>query len=95
MAAFIKYRDLIGLNGGCLITNPVPKKDEISRKIMTPIIKKAISYAEQNKISGKALTPFLLTKIFELSDGKSLETNISLIKNNAKVAAKLSVLLKG
>ena len=48
-----------------------------------------------NKISGKGLTPFLLTKIFELSDGKSLETNISLIKNNAKVAAKLSVLLKG
>ena len=94
VAAFIKYRDLIGLNGGCLITNPVPKKDEISRKIMAPIIKMAISYAEQNKISGKALTPFLLTKIFELSDGKSLETNISLIKNNAKVAAKLSVLLK-
>ena len=92
VAAFIKYRDLIGLNGGCLITNPVPKKDEISRKIMAPIIKMAISYAEQNKISGKALTPFLLTKIFELSDGKSLETNISLIKNNAKVAAKLSVL---
>ena len=61
---------------------------------MDPIIKMAISYAEQNKISGKALTPFLLTKIFELSDGKSLETNISLIKNNAKVAAKLSVLLK-
>ena len=95
VAAFIKYRDLIGLNGGCLITNPVPKKDEVSRKIMDPIIKMAISYAEQNKISGKALTPFLLTKIFELSDGKSLETNISLIKNNAKVAAKLSVLLKG
>ena len=94
IAAFIKSRNLIGLNGGCLITNPVPKKDEISLEIIVPIIEKATNYAEKNKISGKALTPFLLTKIFELTNGKSLKTNISLIKNNAKVAAKLSVLLK-
>ena len=94
IAAFIKSRNLIGLNGGCLITNPVPKKDEISPEIIVPIIEKATNYAEKNKISGKALTPFLLTKIFELTNGKSLKTNISLIKNNAKVAAKLSVLLK-
>ena len=94
IAAFIKYRDLVGLNGGCLITNPVPKKDEIPKERIVPIIENAIKYAEKSKISGKALTPFLLTKIFELTDGKSLETNISLIKNNAKVAAKLSVLLK-
>ena len=94
IAAFIKYRDLVGLNGGCLITNPVPKKDEIPKERIVPIIENAIRYAQKNKISGKALTPFLLTKIFELTDGKSLETNISLIKNNAKVAAKLSVLLK-
>ena len=77
-----------------MITNPVPNKDEISHEIMAPIIENALNYAKKDKISGKALTPFLLTKIFELSDGKSLETNISLIKNNAKVAAKLSVLLK-
>jgi pseudouridine-5'-phosphate glycosidase len=94
IAAFIIYRDLVGLNGGCLITNPVPKKDEIPKERIVPIIENAIKYAEKSKISGKALTPFLLTKIFELTDGKSLETNISLIKNNAKVAAKLSVLLK-
>ena len=94
IAAFIKYRDLVGLNGGCLITNPVPKKDEIPKERILPIIENAIRYAEKSKISGKALTPFLLTKIFELTDGKSLKTNISLIKNNAKVAAKLSVLLK-
>jgi pseudouridine-5'-phosphate glycosidase len=94
IAAFIKYRDLVGLNGGCLITNPVPKKDEIPKERIVPIIENAIRYAEKSKISGKALTPFLLTKIFELTDGKSLETNIALIKNNAKVAAKLSVLLK-
>ena len=94
IAAFIKYRDLVGLNGGCLITNPVPKKDEIPKERIVPIIENAIRYAEKSKISGKALTPFLLTKIFELTDGKSLKTNISLIKNNAKVAAKLSVLLK-
>ena len=94
IATFIKSRNLIGLDGGCLITNPVPKKDEISHEIMAPIIENALNYAERDKISGKALTPFLLTKIFELTDGKSLKTNISLIKNNAKVAAELSVLLK-
>lgn len=93
IAAFIRARNLIGLSGGCLVTNPVPKKDEISLEIITPIIETAVNQAEKNKISGKALTPFLLNKIFELTDGKSLETNVSLIKNNAKVAAELSVLL--
>ncbi len=93
IADFINSRDIIGLSGGCLIANPVPKKDEISLELMTPIIQKALDKAETNKISGKALTPFLLTEIFELTNGKSLDTNISLIKNNAKVAAELSVLL--
>jgi len=94
IADFIKFRDLLGLEGGCLITNPVPKKDEISLEVINPIVENAIIKAKRNNISGKDVTPFLLNEIFELTEGKSLETNIALIKNNAKLAAKLSLALK-
>ena len=93
IANFIKARDTIGLQGGCLITNPVPKKNEIPITKIKPIIKKAILDGQNQGITGKDLTPFLLKKIFELTDGESLLTNIALIKNNAKIAAKLSKLL--
>ena len=93
IANFIKARDQIGLQGGCLITNPVPKKNEIPITKIKPIIKKAILDGQNQGITGKDLTPFLLNKIFELTDGESLLTNIALIKNNAKIAAKLSKLM--
>ena len=93
IANFIKARDTIGLQGGCLITNPVPKKNEIPITKIKPIIEKAILDGQNQGITGKDLTPFLLNKIFELTDGKSLLTNIALIKNNAKIAAKLSKLM--
>ena len=93
IANFIKARDTIGLQGGCLITNPVPKKNEIPITKIKPIIKKAILDGQNQGIKGKDLTPFLLNKIFELTDGESLLTNIALIKNNAKIAAKLSKLM--
>ena len=93
IANFIKARDTIGLQGGCLITNPVPKKNEIPITKIKPIIKKAILDGQNQGITGKDLTPFLLNKIFELTDGESLLTNIALIKNNAKIAAKLSKLM--
>ena len=93
IANFIKARDTIGLQGGCLITNPVPKKNEIPITKIKPIIKKAILDGQNQGITGKDLTPFLLNKIFELTNGESLLTNIALIKNNAKIAAKLSKLM--
>ena len=93
IANFIKARDTIGLQGGCLITNPVPKKNEIPITKIKPIIEKAILDGQNQGITGKDLTPFLLNKIFELTDGESLLTNIALIKNNAKIAAKLSKLM--
>ena len=93
IANFIKARNQLGLEGGCLITNPVPIEYEIPNNIITPIINQAIKDGQNKGIAGKELTPFLLNRIFELTDGKSLKTNIALIKNNAKVAAKLSKLL--
>lgn len=93
IANFIKIRNQMELEGGCLVTNPVPIEHEIPKDIITPIIKQAVSDGQQKGINGKELTPFLLKRIFELTNGKSLKTNIALIKNNAKLAAELSNLL--
>ena len=80
-------------HGGILITNPVPEKDEIAYSEMSAMITTAQNEAEQNGITGKNVTPWLLNRIVEISRGKSLQTNIALVKNNAKLAAKISVLL--
>lgn len=76
---------------GMLIANPIPEIHEIPYEIIQPQIKKAIADAQQKSISGKALTPFLLNKLNELTDGKTLESNTALIHHNAKLAAMLAV----
>jgi pseudouridine-5'-phosphate glycosidase len=81
----------MGLNGAVLIANPVPAEQEIVAKEMEVHIQKALNAANEKKISGKEVTPFLLQFISEHTKGESLEANIALIKNNAKVGAKLSV----
>ncbi len=83
----------IGQNGGVLITNPVPLADEISALEMGQYIHQAINEAEAAGVKGKAVTPWLLGRIVEITDGRSLKTNIALIRNNAKLAAQISVAL--
>ncbi|WP_166415579.1 pseudouridine-5'-phosphate glycosidase [Cochlodiniinecator piscidefendens] len=83
-------RDM-GLPGGQLIANPIPHDAEISADELAPIIAQAISEADNQGIGAKSVTPFLLGRIFELTNGKSLESNISLVLNNAKLAAKIAV----
>lgn len=78
-------------HGSILINNPVPEADEIPAAAMAGHITQAISEAKTAGISGKAVTPWLLSRIFEITDGKSLTTNIALIENNAKLAAKIAV----
>lgn len=80
----------LGLEGGVLIANPVPKADEIEYSVINEKIEQALAEAEEKSISGKELTPFLLDRIKEITDGKSLETNISLVRNNAVVGAKIA-----
>ena len=80
----------LGLEGGVLIANPVPEKDEIKYEMINEKIEQALSEAEEKEISGKELTPFLLDRIKEITDGESLETNISLVKNNAVVGARIA-----
>jgi len=77
--------------GGVLIANPIPKQDEMNKDEIETLIKNAIIAADKQGVSRKELTPFLLKSIFEMSEGKSLKANIALVKNNAKVAAKIAV----
>lgn len=78
-------------HGGILVANPVPEADEIPRDVMEAHIAQAISEAEAAGISGKDATPWLLNRIFEITDGASLKTNIALVENNARLAAEIAV----
>jgi len=80
----------LGLDGGQLVANPVPLADQISADVIEPLIEEALIEAKKLMINAKAVTPFLLNRIFELTEGKSLTTNIALVKNNARLASEIS-----
>ena len=73
-----------------LIANPVPESDEIPADVMASYIAAAHRAAQEQKVVGKAVTPFLLAKLLELTDGASLKTNIALVENNARLAARIA-----
>ncbi|MGR3501364.1 pseudouridine-5'-phosphate glycosidase [Pseudaestuariivita sp.] len=88
-----RTRAALGLPGGQLIANPVPQEAQIPEGEMAPIIAQANADAQAQGITGKAVTPFLLQRIFELTEGASLATNIALVLNNARLAAEIAVSL--
>lgn len=79
------------INGGILITNPVPSEYSLDFNQVEKYIQEALKQASDNNIKGKETTPFLLAKITELSRGESLKTNIALVVNNARLGAKIAV----
>jgi len=79
------------LKGGAVIANPIPEEHAMDEKTITDVIETALKEAEEQHISGKEVTPFLLAKVKELTGGKSLESNIALVKNNAVLGAKIAV----
>ncbi|KEO51885.1 pseudouridine-5'-phosphate glycosidase [Thioclava pacifica] len=83
-------RASLGLPGGQLIANPIPDEAEIARDEIVPVIEAALAEAEAQGIAAKAVTPFLLSRIFELTEGRSLEANIALVLNNARLAAAIA-----
>lgn len=91
IAQFLKKKRDLGLKGGVLIVNAPPKEVAMDRKTHDEALLKALAAAESKKILGKEVTPFLLEKMGELTDGKSLETNIALIQSNGKLAAKIAI----
>lgn len=78
------------INGGILVCNPIPSKYSLDYNKMENVINKALIEAENKNIKGKETTPFLLSKIVEMTNGKSLESNIELVFNNAKLAANIA-----
>lgn len=91
IATFIKARELINLEGGVLIGNPVPEDAEVPRSIMDNYIQRAVIDAAREGVQGKHVTPWLLSRIVELSGGASLATNKALIVNNATLAGRIAV----
>ena len=92
VAEFLQTQFSLGL-GGVLIGNPIPQADAMEPAYISKMIEQALADAAASGISGKATTPYLLKRIFELTEGKSLVSNIALVKNNARVAAEIAVAL--
>ena len=92
LARVIALQASLGL-GGVLIANPIPEADALDATEIEARIAAAVADAERQGVSRKALTPFLLQRIFELTGGKSLTANIALVENNARVAAQIAVAL--
>ena len=90
IAAAHLMRAALGLAGGQLVATPIPAAAEIARDIITPVIESALAEAAAQGISAKAVTPFLLARIFELTAGASLTANIALVLNNARLAARIA-----
>ena len=85
----------LGLKGGAVIANPIPEADAMDESFINDIIKKALNEASANGIAGKDVTPFMLGKVKELTDGTSLDANIALVKNNAVIGAQIAVAFNG
>ena len=88
LAAMFKAQRGLGLKGGMLVTNPIPEEYSMDKAVIDAAIDQAIKEAAENGIKGKQTTPFLLAKVVELTGGDSLDSNIALVLNNARLAAK-------
>lgn len=89
-ARIIKAKKDLGLTGGILISNPVPEEYALPHSYIDKIVEEALKEADEAGVSGKDATPFLLKIIVEKTGGESLETNIKLVVNNAKLGAKIA-----
>ena len=90
IAELINVKNELGLDGGVLITNPIPSEYEVPHEVIDEVINQAITEMNEKNIIGKEQTPFLLAKICELTNGVSLESNIKLVYNNCKLAAQIA-----
>jgi len=91
IAEILKTKWGLSIEGGVLVTNPIPKTFELESAMMNEAINEAIIKADKEKIKGKEITPYLLSKVNEITQGKSLNANIKLIQNNAALAAKIAI----
>jgi pseudouridine-5'-phosphate glycosidase len=90
VAAIMRSKWDLGLRGAIVVANPIPVADEIPASEIEPVIAAALAEADRLGIRGKDVTPFLLAEIVKATKGRSLQANIALVKNNAKVAAEIA-----
>ncbi len=93
-ASIIRAKWRLGLEGGVLVAVPVPQGMELPRELAEQAIERALTEAEKRGVKGKALTPFLLSRIAHSTEGGSMRANIALLKNNAAVAARIARVLR-
>lgn len=91
LAAAIQAKWDLGLQGGIVVANPITEEYQMDYALITRAIEDAVAEAEAQGIAGKETTPFLLAKVKEITRGDSLEANIQLVYNNARVAAQLAL----
>ena len=92
-AALIRAQFGLGLGSGISIANPVPAEDEMAREDIDGVIEQALADSVRLGVTGKDITPYLLGRLVELSDGRSLTTNLALVRNNARVGTAIAVAL--
>ena len=94
LAAMFRAQRELNYKGGMLVTNPIPEKYSMDHEVINAAIDKAVAEANEQGVHGKAVTPFLLARVKELTGGDSLESNIQLVYNNAALAADTAVELR-
>lgn len=90
IAAAARMRRTLGLPGGQLVVNPIPAEAEIPRAEIFPAVERALEEAARKRIAAKAVTPFLLDRVYDLTQGRSVEANIALVLANARLAAEIA-----
>ena len=90
LAAIFRAQRELGIEGGMLVTNPIPEEYSMNPDVINRAIDQAVAEANQQGIHGKAITPFLLARIKDLTGGDSLDSNIQLVLNNARLAARVA-----
>ena len=90
LAAIYRTQRALGIEGGMLVTNPIPEQYSMDPDVINQAIDQAVAEAKAQGVHGKAITPFLLARIKDLTGGDSLDSNIQLVLNNARLAAKVA-----
>ncbi|MFW5913892.1 MAG: pseudouridine-5'-phosphate glycosidase [Bacillota bacterium] len=88
VAAVVQKKRALKLKGGMVIANPVPKESEVDKETIDSAINQALLNAKEEGVKGKGMTPYLLASIEKITKGKSLEANLALVYNNARLAAR-------
>lgn len=91
LAAMFSAQRELGYKGGMLVTNPIPEEYAMPKDVIDAAIEQALTESKAQGVHGKETTPFLLARVVELTGGNSLESNIQLVLNNARVAARTAV----